>query len=97
MKARVLASAPEDRLRDGKAAVETIRKAGDIVGYTQFPIVEGMAAANAEAGNFDEAVKWGKKAVSLAPEESKQDARDRLELYKAKKPYRMKTPPQDKE
>ena len=47
-----------------------------------------LAAAYAETGQFVEAVKWQKKAVASAAEESKQKLTDRLKLYQANKPYR---------
>ena len=97
MKARIQATARDDRLRDGKAAVENAKKACDIVGYRQFLGVEALAAAYAEAGNFEEAVSWANKALDLAPEKSKKECRERIELYKSRKPFRMKPAMQDNE
>jgi hypothetical protein len=50
-----------------------------------------MAAAHAEAGDFEEAVKWQQKVVALtANQPHAADHRDRLALYKSGKPYREK-------
>ena len=37
----------------------------------------------------DEAIKWQKKALALAPDDQKDDFRQRLDLYEAGKPYRQ--------
>ena len=53
--------------------------------------LDTLAAACAEAGDFDAAVKWQEKALGLL---AKDDERNRevfearLTLYRAKKPYR---------
>jgi serine/threonine-protein kinase len=52
-----------------------------------------LAAANAETDHFEEAVKWQTKAIELIKDEkTKKEARQRLELYQAGKPYRAPRP-----
>jgi hypothetical protein len=52
-----------------------------------------MAAACAEAGDFESAVKWQTKADDLhADDEDKRVGESRLELYRDKKPYRDDEP-----
>ena len=54
-------------------------------------LLDTLAAAYAESGDFDAAVKWQKKAMDLLPKDAERDRKDygsRLELYRAKKPYR---------
>ena len=51
-------------------------------------ILDTLAAAYAELGDFDNAVKWARKAVELATEEHRQGEEMRLKLYKEGKPYR---------
>ena len=51
--------------------------------------IDTLAAAYAEAGDFDAAVKWQSRAIELAGDpKEKDDDRTRLELDRAKKPYR---------
>ena len=50
-------------------------------------VLDILAAAYAESGDFAKAREWEEKAIELAPKEIKQDYRDRLELYKQGKPY----------
>jgi len=47
-----------------------------------------LAAAHAEAGEFDEAVKWQTKALELAPDSMKAGMKARFELYQQGKPFR---------
>ncbi len=50
-----------------------------------------LAAAFAEAGDFDAAVKWQEKALGLLAKDDEPKRKDfgaRLTLYRAKKPYR---------
>jgi hypothetical protein len=59
-----------------------------LVGLNDSEFVAVLAAACAEAGDFDSAVKWQETAIDLAPKTSQADLRARLELYQAHKPYR---------
>ncbi len=51
--------------------------------------LDTLAAAYAEDGHFEEAVKWQEKALELmTTEEFKKEYEDRLALYRMGKPYR---------
>ena len=55
-------------------------------------IVDTLAAANAEAGDFDSAVKEQTKAIELTTDAKDRDEfRGRLVLYQQKKPYRQRS------
>jgi tetratricopeptide (TPR) repeat protein len=90
--ARVLATSPEAKVRDGKRALEHATRACELSGWKHALCVDTLAAAHAECGNFKEAVRWQKKALELGhgSEELKRLARQRLELYEQGKPYRGK-------
>jgi tetratricopeptide (TPR) repeat protein len=52
--------------------------------------IETLAAAYAESGDFDEAVKYQQKALELRGDDadSSNAVRQRLQLYQGKQPYR---------
>lgn len=92
--AQLYASCPNQKYRDGKKAVEKANRACELAGRNNSHILDALAAAYAEAGDFDKAVQWQTKAIELADkaenatERQKKILRHRLELYKSGKPFR---------
>ena len=88
----VLATHPDDELRNGEEAVQWAEKVCQQSGYTSFAALDTLAAALAEAGRFEEAAKTAKQAVSLArganQDETVRQIEQRLQLYKTNEPYR---------
>ena len=84
------ATCPEQRFRDGRAAVELATKASGFSGGESDACLDTLAAACAEAGDFEAAIENQKKAIELNPrdEEFVKEANERLALYKDHKPYR---------
>jgi Tfp pilus assembly protein PilF len=89
------ATCPDPKFRDGKVAVEKATKACELTNWRDGVILDTLAAAFAEAGQFDEAVKWQKKALEdkrleklIGPE-----MQARIKLYSEKKPYRQSDKP----
>jgi hypothetical protein len=88
----ILATDPHAEIRNGEDAVKLATSACSLTGY-QSPLMMGtLAAAYAEAGNFDEAIATGQQAHDLAVAEGKTDLaaknNELLVLYQAHKPCR---------
>jgi Tfp pilus assembly protein PilF len=87
----LLATCPDDKLRDGKRAVELATRACDLTRWCDANDIENLAAGYAECGQFDEAVKWQAKALDVTTGLlNREESRQRLELYKTRKPFREK-------
>jgi tetratricopeptide (TPR) repeat protein len=87
----LLATAPNAKLRDGKRAVEYAKHACELTGWTQPYFLGTLAAAYAEVGNFDEAVKWERKCILIGlPDKDVRQAHIELDLFEQKQPYHAK-------
>lgn len=90
-KAWLLAICPDAKHRDGKKAVELATKACEMTNWKNAGHLDTLAAAYAEAGDFEKAVKWQSEAVEDVELMRREGAemKERLELFKQKKPYRL--------
>jgi len=88
-RAWIWATCPEPKHRDGKKAVESATRACELTEWNAPNYLETLAAACAEAGDFESAVKWQTKANALrADPEGRTAGESRLKLYQEKKTYR---------
>jgi hypothetical protein len=87
------ATFPSAEFRDAAKAVENATKACERTNWKNHEYISTLAAAYAETGDFDSAVKWQKEAVDLLPEEQsswwRAEYQSRMKLYRAGKPYRQ--------
>lgn len=86
-----LATNPNDKIRDGRKAVKYAKDACHESDYKHAPTLDTLAAAYAEAGDWEEAVKWQEEAAKLAEKTHPKDVkgmRERVMLYKEKRPFR---------
>jgi len=88
-RALIWATCPDEKLRDGKKAVESATKACELTKWNNARYLDALGAACAEASDFESAVKWQTKANALyADPGDKSRGEARLKLYQEKKPYR---------
>jgi tetratricopeptide (TPR) repeat protein len=98
----LLATCPLENCRNGQLAVESSLKSLELL--KAFPSADGpilsghfdtLAAAYAETGDFAQAVKAAEEAIALAGEgfpERKMKLAQRLQSYRAGKPWRLPAP-----
>ncbi len=93
----LLATAPEEQLRDGEQSLRLARAASDALGDSNWSCQEVLAAAFAETGQFEEAIDAVKRASALADSSDSVEEHDLtrlracLALYEKEQPYRMTT------
>ena len=86
-----LSTIAEDAYRDGKKALELARKAAEATEYKQSFILSTLAAAYAETGDFENAIKTVQKALDDEKDEKlTKELKDELESYQQNKPIRQK-------
>jgi tetratricopeptide (TPR) repeat protein len=87
----IRAAACDSRLRNGTEAVKLAEQACQLTAFHEPLLIGTLAAAYAEAGRFEEAIKTGEraKALALAGGKSALAARNEelLTLYRARKAY----------
>ena len=88
--ARLLAAAPDDRVRDGARAISLMNEL--LKSQQTLPMAETMAMALAESGRFDDAVTWQEGAIRSAAEGKREDLARKLitnlKLYQNRQPCR---------
>lgn len=82
------ATCPEAKYRNADAALADARTACELSGWRDAIALGAYAAAYAEAGDFDQAIKWQRKAIDVASRTMKKALEDRLMLYKNMQPCR---------
>ncbi|HVX13993.1 MAG TPA: tetratricopeptide repeat protein [Pirellulales bacterium] len=90
----LLATCPKTGVRNGRRATEMARQACTLSAWKDAYSLDTLAAACAEAGEFDEAQRWQKKAIDLlaADPSFAAAARERLALYQNHERYREPLP-----
>ena len=86
----VLATSPDEKLRDGERALTLATKACELTSYKQAHILSTLAAAYAETGDFKTARKWSQKSIDVADDSLKDQLRKELANYEKDEPWREK-------
>lgn len=89
----VLATSPDDSLRNGKRSIELATEAASLSDYKEPYILSTLAAAYAEAGDFESAIEWSKKAIDLGrrgEHDNVKQLEQELNSFEKKEPWREK-------
>jgi tetratricopeptide (TPR) repeat protein len=88
----VLATSPDDPVRNAQKSIELGLKACELTKYERPHILSTLAAGYAEKGDWEMAKKWSAKAVELGAKDDDvdQQLKKELEGYKEGKPWREK-------
>lgn len=78
------------QFRDGDRAVTAAKFACKITEQTDYRYLETLAAAYAEAGDFEEAEQTQQEVIELAPSDELSELIERLRMYQQKAAYREK-------
>ena len=86
----IWATAPELEVRNGERARECATRACELTEWSEPGFLDTLAAACAECGEFEDAVKWQRKAMDQISDPVRlADYRSRLEMYQDRKPIRV--------
>jgi tetratricopeptide (TPR) repeat protein/mono/diheme cytochrome c family protein len=85
----VRAAAPDPSLRNGKEAVQLAERAAELTGRSDAAVLDILAAAYAEAGDFSRAIATAETALTLPTASASLAApiRARLVLYRQRLPF----------
>jgi tetratricopeptide (TPR) repeat protein len=85
----ILSTNPNETIRQGKRALELAQKACELTDFKEYRALDALAAANAEVGDFNAAVKFSETAIKLIADNSRRgDLVKHLESFRQNKPWR---------
>lgn len=83
----LLATCPDANIRNGESALAYAERANQLTEHKDADYLDTLAAAAAEAGQFDKAVSTLELALPLAAAEARGELEARLALYRERRPY----------
>jgi tetratricopeptide (TPR) repeat protein len=86
------ATCPDASLRNGKEAIRMSMRACELTGWKEPAAIFTLAAAYAEIGDFNQAVKYQTQGIEMSSAYGPvlKEERERLALYRDHKPWREK-------
>jgi tetratricopeptide (TPR) repeat protein len=85
----VLATSLDGKIRDAQRSIQLSQRACRLTDYQRADTLSTLAAGYAEAGDFEKAVDWARKAIELNQnQEAKEQLRKELNSYEQEKPWR---------
>lgn len=88
----LMATCPDEQFRNPDLAVRAAKRAIELSGESDHRSLDILGAAQASAGQFNEAQQAVVQAMHVAPEGLRGPLESRLELYKRQEPYRQPGP-----
>ena len=90
-RAWLMSTCADPRFRNGKQAVAEATRASELSSWSDWRCMDTLAASYAEAGDFDNALKWQEKTIEMMPKSDAalvEVARKQLLSYRDKEPFR---------
>lgn len=84
------ATSPDPAVRNGKLAVQQANRACQLSSWKDARHIDTLAAAHAEAGDFNRAAELQRQAIKLSSWSDRKGMQERLRLFEARMPYRLK-------
>lgn len=91
----IYATTPQAASRDGRKAMELATKACNLSQWKEYQCIGALAAAEAETGRFDDAVKHATQALAMGQDDKNLGKRGRAEMADALKAYQQRLPYRD--
>ncbi len=85
----LMATCPDEQFRNADLALQAARRAIELGSEDNYELLDTLAAAQANANRFDDAVASVSKAIELAPDTAADQLGERLDLYNNKLPFRQ--------
>ncbi len=89
----MMSTSPDERYHDADRAIRAAQRALDLLGDVpnlKHRYLDVLAASQAAAGQYDQAVQTSQQAIDLAPESLQPEYQSRQQLYRQQQPYRQR-------
>lgn len=96
-KAWLMSTSPNRSVRDGRGAVLLAERACEQTKWKYLAYIDTLAAAHAESGDFEDAVRWQRMVVEQSSAQGRNGYLHRLRLFEEGKPVRQVMSGQDDE
>ena len=83
------ATCPSASFRNGREAVSDAKGACNLTSWSQPDYIDTLAAACAESGDFDSAIRFEERALKNVPAANRKGCEQRLAMYQARRPFRV--------
>lgn len=82
------ATAPTNGVRNASTALRLATSACELSHWRNSDFLDTIAAAFAESGNFEQAIRYQEQAIKRSPPNGRKEMENRLATYRQRKPYR---------